>query len=247
MTLETWERRAELPLAVAALVFLGGYAWPILQPDLASGLLQACRVVTWLVWLMFVADYLIRLRLASDGRAFVRRNVVDLLIIALPILRPLRLLRLVVLLRVLNRGATTSLRGRVAVYVTGAVILLVTVASLAELDAERGHEGANIETFGDALWWSVTTITTVGYGDRFPVTTLGRLIAVGLMLSGIALIGIVTASMATWLLDHVRATEQETQADVAVLAAEIGRLRGQIELLTSVGVRPATDRAQDLP
>jgi hypothetical protein len=75
------------------------------------------------------------------------------------------------LLRVLNREATVSSRGRIAVYVGGATVLLISCAALAALDAERHAAGANIHSFADALWWAATTVTTVGYGDRFPVTT----------------------------------------------------------------------------
>lgn len=248
MTLSRWEKRSELPLAGAALLFLIAYAWPILDPDLASNLATTCRVITWVVWAAFAGDYITRLRLAEERLAFLRRNVVDLLIIALPILRPLRLLRLVTLIRILNRGATMSLRGRVAVYVAGAVALVVFVASLAELDAERGSPDSNIETFGDALWWSATTITTVGYGDRYPVTVTGRLVAVGLMMCGIALVGIVTASLASWLLERVRAGEHETQADVAALAAEVRQLRMQLSAtVTGQASEARPDPASDNP
>ena len=106
--------------------------------------------------------------------------MLDLLSIALPVLRPLRLLRLVALVRILNRKATTSLHGRVAIYVVSSAALIIFVASLAGLDAERGKPHANINTFGDALWWSATTVMTVGYGDRYPVTVTGRFVAAGL-------------------------------------------------------------------
>ncbi len=78
----------------------------------------------------------------------------------------------------------------------------------------------------------MTTVTTVGYGDRFPVTTEGRFIAGGLMLAGIALLGIVTASLASWLLDRVREVEEESQgttrADIDALTAEVRALRSEL-------------------
>ena len=96
-------------------------------------------------------DYVVRFIHASNKGRFVWRNMLDLLSIALPVLRRLRLLRLVALVRILNRKATTSLHGRVAIYVVSSAALIIFVASLAGLDAERGKPHANINTFGDAL------------------------------------------------------------------------------------------------
>jgi voltage-gated potassium channel len=136
-------------------------------------------------------------------------------------------------LRALNRRAANAFRGRIAVYVGCATVLLVFTASLAVLDAERGRRGATIESFGDALWWAATTITTVGYGDEHPVTTAGKFIAAGLMVGGIALLGTVTASIASWLVDRVRETEATaraaTQADLDALRQEIRDLRVLLE------------------
>jgi voltage-gated potassium channel len=64
--------------------------------------------------------------------------------------------------------------------------------------SERMVEGSNIKNFGDGLWWAMTTVTTVGYGDKFPVTTEGRILAVALMIMGISLVGVITASVAAW-------------------------------------------------
>jgi len=147
----------------------------------------------------------------------------------------LRLLRLVTLLNFLNRRAGDSLRGRVAVYVVGSTSLILFVSSLAVLEAEREHEGSNITTFGDALWWAMTTVTTVGYGDRYPTTVTGRFVAAGLMLAGIALLGVVTASLATWLLAKIREVEQDvesvTQRDVEALTREVQALRAEVARL----------------
>jgi voltage-gated potassium channel len=86
--------------------------------------------------------------------------------------------------------------------------MLVFLAALAVLDAESRNAGANITTYGDALWWAAVTTTTVGYGDYYPVTTEGRLVAVGLMIVGIGLIGTATGLVVTMLTERVDRAQQ---------------------------------------
>jgi voltage-gated potassium channel len=236
MDVEQWEAVTEWPLAGLAVVFLVAYALPILDTRLGNGTRHALHVVDVVVWVGFALDYVGRLWLARRWHYF-WTHLLDLAMVALPALRPLRLLRLLMLLRVLNRKAEQSLHGRVATYVGGSAVLLVLCAALAELDAERGRHGANIETFGDAVWWAVTTVSTVGYGDRYPVTTEGRAVAIGLMLGGVALLGVVTATIASYLIDRVKDVQEDaeavTRADLADLAARIDAQRagsGLIEL-----------------
>jgi voltage-gated potassium channel len=182
--------------------------------------------------------------LARDRRRYFLRHLLDLLIVALPALRPLRLLRLVILFRVLNRRAAATLRGRVPLYVTVSASTLVVCAALAVLDAERGAAGANIKSFGNALWWAVVTVTTVGYGDHFPVTLQGRFVAVGLMIGGVALIGVVTASFAAWFIDRVRDEEEENEAatrrDLERLTAQVAELTAEVRALRAERERSAT-------
>ena len=230
-----WERTLEWPLTLAAVLFLVAYAVPILRPDVDPSLPD---LIVTLTWVAFGVDYIVRFVLSGARWRFVRQHPVDLLVIALPILRPLRLLRLVALLSVLNRYASAgALRGRVVLYIVGSTALLILVSSLAILDAERGREGANIEDYGDAAWWAITTMTTVGYGDRFPVTGAGRLIAAALMLAGIALLGTVTATLASYLLERVQEAEEEAQAatrqDVRALTEEVAALRRELQGGTS--------------
>ncbi|GAA3667235.1 voltage-gated potassium channel [Yimella lutea] len=225
---ERWERATEWPLMAAAVAFLVAYALPILWPDVGATVRAVCEVAQWLAWALFVLDYVVRLLLAQHRGRWVLRHLLDLAVIALPLLRPLRLLRLVTLLNVLNRRASVGLRGRVAVYLAGGSVLLSFVAALAVLDAERLNPDASITSFGDAWWWALTTMTTVGYGDTFPVTTTGRFIAAALMVGGIALLGTVTATLASWLADRVReeeAASDDVLVELRALRREIAELR----------------------
>ena len=200
---ERWERHTEIPLLLLAAAFLVAYAWPVLDQSMNKDLRQSLVVLSWAVWVAFAVDFAVRLTLADDRRRYVRGHWYDVALIVLPMLRPLRLLRLLAFARILNRSATSSLVGRVSTYVVGVAVVSVGLGAIAVLDAEQDAPGANIKTFGDSLWWAASTVTTVGYGDRFPVTTQGRLIAVALMVVGIATVGAVTAAVATWMIAQV--------------------------------------------
>jgi voltage-gated potassium channel len=86
----------------------------------------------------------------------------------------------------------------ITVKVAISALFVSYIAAIQITITERSIEGSNIKTFSDGLWWAVTTVTTVGYGDRFPTTTEGRFLAVGLMIMGISLMGVITASVASW-------------------------------------------------
>ncbi|MDI3212477.1 potassium channel family protein [Arthrobacter sp. AL12] len=233
MTQQLWRRHMEWPLLLASVAFLVAYSVQVignLRED--AGWIE---MVVWATWVLFAVDYIVNLALAPlRGRWFIR-NLHELLILALPILRPLRLLRLVTLLKVVHRAAGSALRGRILTYVLGAAALLTYAGALAVLDAESNVEGANISTFGDAMWWALTTITTVGYGDHYPVTMLGRFVAAGLMVGGIAVLGVVTASVASWLVEQVtRHTAAEVEVVEAPMRVELVRLSEQVERLTAL-------------
>jgi voltage-gated potassium channel len=229
-----WEKATEWPLTIAAILFLAAYATQILaRPD---GILSAvCELVLWLTWGVFVVDYVTRLVLAERRWRWFYRHLLDLAIVVLPMLRPLRLMRFLTVLAVLGRGTGTMFRGRVVLYTVGATVLTVFIAALSVLDAEQNAPGGNIRSFGDAIWWAFVTITTVGYGDFYPVTFSGRIIAVGLMVGGIALIGVVTATLASWIVERV--TDQTTKNRAATeqqvdeLRQELVELKGMIREL----------------
>ena len=224
--LERYEQRTEWPLATVAILFLALYSVQVLAAPEGRGaaILTAALVA---LYVLFVADYLARLYLADPrGRWFVR-HLFDLAIVALPFLRPLRLLSLVVVVNMLQRALGHTIRGKVVAYTVCGAVLIVYAASLAIIDIEADHPDADITRFGDALWWSITTVTT-GYNDLTPLTAEGRIVAVALMIGGISLVGIVTATLASWIVQ--RAAEEDT-ANQAATTAQINELRQEIRRL----------------
>ena len=184
--------------------------------------------VDWAIWGLFVVDYVVRLCLADNRWHWFLRHLLDFAIVTLPLLRPLRLLRLLVLIEVLQKAIGDAFRGRIVVYTVSGVVLLIYTASLAVFDKERYLHGATINSFGKALWWSITTVTTVGYGDVYPITDTGRVIAVLLMIGGISLVGVVTAALASWIIERV--TEEESVMQAATVA-HVEELRNEIRAL----------------
>lgn len=231
--LDSWERRTEWPLLGLSFVFLLAYAWPIVVIDLEPRLMNLSATTQLLVWLIFAVDLAVRIFLAPRRGAFLSANWVDVLAVALPILRSLRLLRLLSVVTLLTRRATKTGSFRMA-FTTQAIstaLLLWIIAALAVTDAERSADGT-IDNIGDGFWWAITTMTTVGYGDAFPITTTGRLIGVGLMLTGIALLGIVTASIASWFVERFEADESQSRQETAALedlVREVRELKEQVQ------------------
>lgn len=236
----------EWPLIVVAVVFGGTYAWQVLAEPVGGALL-ASQLISLAAWAVFAIDYAVRLKLTAERWRWFWHNLLSLAVVVLPILRPLRLVRLLTLFTVFQRAAGTAMRGRVVIYAASTTTLLVLIAALAVYQAERYAPGADITSFGDALWWACVTVTTVGYGDLSPVTTEGRCIAVAMMICGIALLGTVTATIASWLVETVSAREEAaeaaTQAQVEVLSAQINELHA----LLTASTAPAGRRTGSFP
>src|SRR3954447_6173593 len=223
-----WNARVDWPLTGLTVAFLVGYAWQVLDTSLTRQAHDALDVALTAVWVLLGADYLVRLALARRRLRFVRRHLLDLLILVVPMFRPLRALRVVTVLGVLNRQLRDDFRGRVAVYVGATVGLVGFVAALAVLEAERGAPDASITTFGEAVWWTITTVSTVGYGDRYPVTVEGRIVAATLMVAGIALLGVVTASIAAWFVENVRRAGEQVSEEVEEVSADVEATQVQL-------------------
>jgi hypothetical protein len=136
-SVERWEKRAEIPLLLLAVAFLIAYAWPVLNPRLDPNLRTILDVASWTVWAAFLIDFIGRLYFAHERRKYALTHWYDVALITLPMLRPLRLLRLLAFARVLNRSAAGSLVGRISAYVAGTGVVALGLGALSVLDAEQ--------------------------------------------------------------------------------------------------------------
>jgi voltage-gated potassium channel len=220
--IQRWDKTVEWPLTITAILFLLAYATQIIaRPNGPLNIL--CEGILVVTWALFAADYIVRLTIAHNRWRWFSRHLLDLAIVVLPMLRPLRLMRFLTVLALIGRNTGNLLRGRVVLYTVGATALTILIAGLAVLDAER--EAGSIQSFPDAIWWAFVTITTVGYGDLYPVTATGRVVAVGLMVGGIALISVVTATLASWIVERV--ADQSTKT-AAATESQVGQFRQEV-------------------
>ncbi|MDS1272164.1 ion channel [Lipingzhangella sp. LS1_29] len=244
--LARYEARSSPYLLALALAFIVVYGVPVVWPGLPDGLRLAFDIANWAIWGAFAVDLVVRTALAEQRLRFLATHPFDVLVVLVPALRMLRVLRAFTAAQVLvTRSGRLSL-----LHTTQAIVLatslLVLIGALALLDAERGAEGATVENFGDALWWSLVTVTTVGYGDVVPATGIGRMVAGGLMLVGISLLGVVTATVASWFLgqtqsalDEQASSHQEYASGVeerlTALEERIENLRADLQLRDGPG------------
>ena len=156
------------------------------------------------IWTVFIVDYVLQIFLSNKKWKFILSHPIELLLVILPFFRPLRALRLLVIFERLFQGYINRFTIRLSLYVGGSATIILLLGAAAIYDAEAGLSTAKITTPEEAIWWAFVTVTTVGYGDYYPVTTIGRLIAVALMLTGIAVVGTVTASVAAYIVARVQ-------------------------------------------
>lgn len=246
VALSRYSETSETPLVVVSLIFLIAYSWQVIAMPTGTEHLVT-ELAIFLTWAVFLADYIVTMILTEKSKRWTLMNIVNLAVVVLPIFRTLRLLRVVSLLRVLNRATSLAFRAKVMSYVVSSASLLTYIGALAALDAERAADGAKILNFGDSLWWAFITITTVGYGDFYPVTLEGRMISVGLTVAGISLIGLVTVTMGAWVLatlEKIRAEELAEEEDDDV-ELELNKVRQRREEL-ALDLNEAAEREAEL-
>jgi voltage-gated potassium channel len=199
----------DAPLTIAAVIWLPFLIIPLFV-RLKGGVAATFDAVDYTIWALFVIEYLVKLWLAPARWGFVKTHKLDLAMVALPMLR--RLARAGTVLSVGLKRARALLTHHNLHFVLLSVAVIVFVAAGLEVAFEVNAKGSNIHGFADALWWAVVTVTTVGYGDKFPVTAAGRGVAVVLMLVAIGLIGVLTATVASFFVGE-KADEEQAALD----------------------------------
>jgi voltage-gated potassium channel len=185
-------------LTFLAVAFLFAFSYPAFNETISDSTNQFLSLVQWVCWLAFALDLIYGIYNAESKKQFLKSHPLELASVLLPFLRPLRLMRVISFGSLALQKIAIGRQFAIAVKVAVSAVFISYIAAIQITISERNVEGSNIKTFSDGLWWAVTTVTTVGYGDRYPTTTEGRLLAVLLMITGISLVGVITASVAAW-------------------------------------------------
>jgi len=222
----------QVPIFVAALLVI-----PVIvieQTHVGHGVKTFGDVLNWAIWVAFATELVVMLAVVPDRMRWLRMHPLEAAIVlltapllpaslqALRMFRLLRVLRLTVLVKEYRRLFT--MEGVQGAAVIAAVSAFGGGAIFSEV--EKGY------SVWDGVWWAITTMTTVGYGDLSPHTTAGRLVGVALMFIGIGFVALLTGAIAQRFLspqihESVEAAEAEVAADVGDIRAELVReLRG---------------------
>ncbi|MCC5834775.1 MAG: ion transporter [Opitutales bacterium] len=223
--------RFDLVILVLSVFVLGALAIEVML-DLSPETVKVLNRIDFAVCMVFLADFFWRLYRAPDKKAFMKWGWIDLLA-SIPVVNELRWARIIRVLRILRilrafRSGKTLIsyifhrKGQSALSIgllTGCLALFSGAVLI--LEVEAGHPDANILNANDAIWWSMVTVTTVGYGDFYPVTLEGRIIASALMVVGIGLFGTLSGAMASILLSGSNEEQDERLERLDRMAREV--------------------------
>jgi voltage-gated potassium channel len=185
-------------LTFLALLFLTAFSYPAFVSEVSTEAQRNIDLIQWISWSAFVVDIGFGLMRSDNRRKYLWQHPLEVASVLLPFLRPLRLLRVISFAGLAIQKVAIGRQFTITIKVALTALFVAYISAIQITIIERSANGSNIKTFEDGLWWAITTVTTVGYGDRFPTTNEGRALAVLLMITGISLIGVITASVASW-------------------------------------------------
>lgn len=224
--LEVYMKRVSPLLSILALVYLATFSIQAIWYYPQATWFQYMNIFGNLLWVLFVIDLTFRFFVSPDKKHFFQRNVVDTITVIVPQFRAIRALRAFTSGGFISKKSGLISGGGLTSALLAALIV-VWVGSLMVLNAERTAANAEIKTAGDAIWWGFETVTTVGYGDFVPVTWNGRMLAVLVMLVGISVLGVVTASLSAALVKRAHQGPDkvdEVLSELAELKAMVAKL-----------------------
>ncbi len=196
-------------LTVLALIFLFAFSYPAFTDSISDSTNQILGIIQWVCWVAFALDLVFGLVTSENKVSYLKRHPLEVASVLLPFLRPLRLMRVISFGGLALQKIAVGRQFAITVKVAITTVFVAYIAAVQITITERAVEGSNIKNFADGFWWAITTVTTVGYGDRYPTTTEGRLLAVMLMFMGISLVGVITASVAAWFVKMSQDTEKQ--------------------------------------
>ena len=225
------EQLTELPLLLLSFCMVPLLLGPLLW-EMSSTEETLFFALDTVIWAIFVVEIVVKFAIAQDRIGFLLGHWLEIIVVIVPPFRPLRIFRLVLFgsraIRYSRRLANIDYLG---VYAVGLVLIGSTIVAAVEI----GGEG-EIQSYTDALWWALVTVTTVGYGDVTPVTAAGRIVATFLIVGGVGLFGALTANLASsFIRSSNRRPRGESEAmeeltiEVRELREEVARLRADRE------------------
>lgn len=223
--LAAWEDRSSRPMFVASVLYLLAFAAPIMSTRIQEPYDGYLNIIQMILWGLFAADYCIRLYLAPRRLYFITHNLMNLAIVLLPAWRIVSFLAMIHL----TTNRQYKRLSELAVKLFGYTAIFIIMFALAIYSVESSEPGAMIRDLPTAYWWTFTTLATVGYGDVYPITGIGRVIAVVVMLYGVGMVAVATGALASWIIEKIGGREEQeypaTKADVDDLRQEISELR----------------------
>ncbi len=187
-----------------AIIFLIAFSYPAFFDVVSESTQRLLDTVQWTVWIAFAVDLLIGFTRSKNKKKFILNHPIDIAAVILPFLRPLRLLKVISFGGLVLQKVAIGKQFTVTIKVVIASVFIAYVSAVQMTISESKVDGSNIKNIGDGLWWAITTVTTVGYGDRYPTTLEGKSLAVLLMVTGISLMGVITATVAAWFIEMSR-------------------------------------------